>query len=78
MLEEGRQANGEREGMVFLEEKWNQLKLSEEEQDTIVFNEPVSEDDKVKERKSLIGKIFTDRQISKAIIGGLMGEDMVR
>lgn len=39
-----------------------------------MFCEFVSEDDKIKERMSLMGKIFTDRQISKATIGELMGK----
>lgn len=39
-----------------------------------MFCEFVSEDDKIKERMSLMGKIFTDRQISKVTIGGLMGK----
>lgn len=50
------------------------MKLSEEEQDTIVVGETISENDKIKERWSLIGKVFTDRNKSKMTISGMVGK----
>lgn len=62
------------EGISYLEEKWSQFKLYEEDQDVIMAEDTQTEDDKIKERHSLIGKIFTEQYISKETIGGLMGK----
>lgn len=64
-----RQSNDSIEGIKCLEEKYNQL---EEEQDTIVVEETFSENDKIKKRRNLIDKIFTNQHISKITIGGMM------
>lgn len=61
----------ERGGIGLLEENWGKLKLYEEEQDVIVVGETLSEEDKIKERRSLLGRIFIDRAISKETIRGM-------
>lgn len=66
--------NSGKMGIPFLEERWSRLKLFKDELDTIVGGEILSEDDKVKERRSLIGKLFTERRVSKEMIKGTMGK----
>lgn len=60
------------EKISYLEEKWNQIKLSKGEQNIIVVEKTLSKDDKINERCNLIGKIFTDCHISKQTIRGMM------
>lgn len=59
--------------MQGLEAQWKQLRLSEEEQEPLIIEDVVSEDDKVKEERSLVGKIHMDRKIGKETIRGNMG-----
>lgn len=61
----------ERGGIGLLEEKQGKFKFSEEEQDVIVVGETLSEEDKIKERHSLLGRIFIDRAVSKETITGM-------
>lgn len=56
-----------------LVEQWNNLWLSEEEQDTIVVGEDIPDKERIKERCSLVRKIFSDRSMSWEIVRGTMG-----
>lgn len=62
------------EGMVFLEEKVKSIETLGRRERYLMAYKSLTEDDKIKEGKSLIGKIFTDRHISKVTIGGVMGK----
>lgn len=57
-----------------LEEKWEKLCLNEEEQVTIVVGDDVSEEGIIKERRSLIGKILSKRNISQEKVRSTMGK----
>lgn len=49
------------EGLKLIEERWGQLRLSGEEHISIEMGkEEVSKMDKIKERRSLVGKICSD------------------
>lgn len=57
------------QGLNILEERWGKLRLTEEEQVSITLGEEeVSEMDNIKERRSLVGKIFSERSISRDTI----------
>lgn len=53
------------EGMQLLEEKWGQLRLLEEEQNSITVGEEVLEEDRIKVRRSLVGRVCSERNIIK-------------
>lgn len=57
-----------------MEAQWSHLWLSEEEQESLVMEDIGSEDDKVKEKRSLVRKIHMDRKIKKKTIKGTMGK----
>lgn len=55
-------------GLNGLVEMWRNLHLSEEEEDSIVVREDFPEGKKINERRNLVRKIFTDRNISRETI----------
>lgn len=56
------------EGIKMVEKQWGKLCLSEEKQISIIVGEEVSEVDSIKERKSLVGRICTKKNISREAI----------
>lgn len=55
-----------------LAEKWDKLCLSEEEQDTIAVEEDIPEEVRIKEKRSLIEKKNSNRNISRETVRGIM------
>lgn len=47
-----------------LAEKWGNLQLNEEEQESIIVGEDSPKEEVIKERCSMVGKIFLKRNIS--------------
>lgn len=63
------------EGLKILEESWGKLQLNEEEQLSIPMEkEEVSEMDNTKDRRSLVGKICSERNVSRDVIQSTMGK----
>lgn len=58
------------DGMIGLE--MGQLRLNEEEQETIVLRDEISEEGQIKEHRNLIGKFFYNKNLSKETIKGTM------
>lgn len=56
-----------------IEGQWNKLKLTEEEKDPISVEDDLSEDECIKERRSIIGKLCMNRIINKDVLRITMG-----
>lgn len=61
------------EGLKSLGGKWEQLRLTEEEDDFFFLDDEANEADRTKERRSLIGKICIERTIGKEVIRKTVG-----
>lgn len=57
-----------------MEERWDKLLLSREEDELINLGEDLSGDDKIKESQSLIGKVCADQSIGKDIMKTTLGK----
>lgn len=63
------------EGLKILEERWGQLRLSKEEQVRLTMDEEeLTDQDTIKERRSLVEKICTERSIIRDAIQSTMGK----
>lgn len=51
-----------------LEGQWNNLKLTEEEEESISLEEEISKDEGIKVRRSIIGKLCMDRSINQDVL----------
>lgn len=58
----------ETDGMKGLEAQWRQLRLYEDEQETLLVDENFPKINKIKEKKSVIEKVCADRYIGKEAI----------